>query len=95
MCKLHTYIQPDILPTKFLRNSGLEVMTFTKIKRKESKRLNFRFRSGRIKELVIKTPGFIMLLSRTKERDITIFSICNEDLGITNDILRYFVADCS
>lgn len=94
MCKLHT-LQPDILPTKFLRNSGLEVMTFTKIERKESKRLNFRFRSGRIKRFVIKTPGFITLLSRTKERDITIFSICNEDLGITNDILRYFVADCS
>ena len=37
----------------------------------------------------------MMLKSGTKERGITIFSISNEDLGITNDILRYFVADWS
>ena len=36
-------------------------MTFTKSKEKNSKPLNFRFRSGMIKKLVIKTPGFIML----------------------------------
>ena len=50
-----------ILPVKFLKDSGLEVMKFTKSKEKNSKPLNFRFRSGMIKKLVIKTPGFIML----------------------------------
>ena len=68
-------------------------MTFTKSKKKiQTSQLPISI--GKDERACYKDAWFHYVVKWNQETRITTFLISNEDLGITNDILRYFVADC-